>query len=55
MASAAFARSAFVFVLFVPWLHSLVFVSSSDWFIALFASVVIGQNNHCGFSFTSLD
>ena len=31
-----------------------VFVSSSDWFNVLFASVVIGQSDNLGFGFTCL-
>ena len=33
---------------------SQVFVSSSDWFIVLFASVVIGQSEYFGFGFPSV-
>ena len=33
---------------------SYVFGLSSDWFIALFASVVIGQSYNFGFGFTTL-
>ena len=36
-----------------PWLHSLVFPSSSDWFTALSASVVNGQSDCLGFGFTT--
>ena len=31
-----------------------VFTSGFDWFIVLFASVVIGQRNNFGFGFTTL-
>ena len=30
-----------------------VFASSSDWFIGLFTTVVIGQSNYFGFGFTT--
>ena len=32
-----------------------VFASSSDWFIGLFTTVVIGQSNYFGFGFTTLE
>ena len=32
--------------------YMTVFASSSDWFIALFTPVVIGQSNYFGFGFT---
>ena len=31
------------------------FVSSSDWFVALFASAVIGKSNNFGLGFTTLN
>ena len=31
-----------------------VFASSSDWFIGLFTTVVVGQSNYFGFGFTTL-
>ena len=31
------------------WRRLLVFASNSDWFIALFTCVVIGQSNYFGF------
>ena len=37
------------------WRRLHVFALNSDWFIALFASVVIGQSNYFGFGFTTLD
>ena len=37
--------------LFRAWNHILVFASKSDWFIALFTCVVIGQINNSGFGF----
>ena len=47
----------------VPYSHAFsrasrrlhIFDSISDWFIALFASVVIGQSNYFGFGFTTLN
>ena len=36
------------------WRRLHVFASISDWFITLFASVVIGQSNYFGFGFTTL-
>ena len=46
-----------------PWLHGFsrawrklhVFASSSDWFVVLFSSVVIGQSDYFRFGFTSLN
>ena len=32
-----------------------VFASSSDWFIGLLTTVVIGQSNYFGFGFTTLN
>ena len=37
------------------WRRLHVFASNSDWFITLFASVVIGQSNYSGFGFTTLN
>ena len=37
------------------WRRLHVFALNSDWFIALFAPVVIGQSNYFGFGFTTLD
>ena len=37
------------------WHRLHVFALDSDWFIALFASVVIGQNNYFGFGFTTFN
>ena len=37
------------------WRRLHVFASNSDWFIAPFTSVEIGQNNYFGFGFTTLD
>ena len=37
------------------WHGRHVFASSSDWFIGLFTTVVIGQSNYFGFSFTTLN
>ena len=47
----------------VSWSHAFsrafhrlhVFASNSDWYIALFPSVVIGQSNIFGFDFTTLN
>ena len=40
---------------FLAWRRLHVFTSCSDWFNALFASVVIGQGNNCtGFGLTTL-
>ena len=36
------------------WYGRHVFASSSDWFIGLFTTVVIGQSNYFGFGFTTL-
>ena len=36
------------------WRLSHVFALNSDWFIALFASVMIGQSNYLGFGFTNV-
>ena len=36
------------------WHGRHVFASSSDWFIGLFTTVVIGQSNYFGFGFTTL-
>ena len=36
------------------WHGRRVFASSSDWFIGLFTTVVIGQSNYFGFGFTTL-
>ena len=36
------------------WRQLHVFASSSDWFIGLFTTVVIGQGNYFGFGFTTL-
>ena len=36
------------------WRRLHIFVSSSDWFIAWFVSVVIGQSDCFGFGFTTL-
>ena len=36
------------------WRKIYAFASSSDWFIALFASVVIGQSNSFGFGLNTL-
>lgn len=40
-----------------PWhqLYGYVDASSSDWFIALFASVMIGQNHYSEFGLTTLN
>ena len=38
----------------LTWHRLHIFASISDWFIALFASVVIGQSNYFGFGFTTL-
>ena len=37
------------------WRRLHVFASSSDWFIGLSASVVIGQSDNFGFGFTTRD
>ena len=37
------------------WRYLHAFASSSDWFIALFTSVVIGQSNCLGLRFTTLN
>ena len=37
------------------WHRLHVFASSSDWLIALFASVVIGQSDYFGFSLLTLE
>lgn len=37
------------------WLRLHVITSNSDWFIALFARVRIGQSNWFGFDFTTLN
>ena len=37
------------------WRRLHAFASNSDWFIALFTSVVIGQSNYFGFGFTTLN
>ena len=37
------------------WRRLHVFALSSDWFIALFTSVVIGQSNDFGFGLTTLN
>ena len=37
------------------WHGRHVFASSSDWFIGLFTTVVIGQSNYFGFGFTTLN
>ena len=39
----------------LAWRRLHAFVLSSDWFIELTASVVIGQNDYFRFSFTTLD
>ena len=36
------------------WHRLHVSVSSSDWFVVLFTSVVIGQSNYFGFGFTKI-
>ena len=36
------------------WCRLHAFASNSDWFIALFMCVVIGQSNYFGFGFTTL-
>ena len=36
------------------WLQLHVLASSSDWFIGLFTTVVIGQSNYFGYGFTTL-
>ena len=38
-----------------PLLAASTFVSSSDWFIELSATVVIGQSNYVGFGFTTFN
>ena len=37
------------------WHRLHVFASSSDWFIGLSVSAVIGQSNYFGFSFTTIN
>ena len=37
------------------WHGRHVFASSSDWFIELFTTVVIGQSYYIGFGFTTLN
>ena len=37
------------------WRRLHVFATSSDWFIGLSASLVIGQSNYLGFVFTTLN
>ena len=37
------------------WRRLHVFASSSDWFIELFTTVVIGQSNYFGFGFATLN
>ena len=37
------------------WRRLDVFASSSDWFLVLFSSVVIGQSDYFGFGFTILN
>ena len=37
------------------WRQFYVFALNSDWFIALFAPVLIGPSNYFGFGFTTLD
>ena len=37
------------------WRRLHVFALISDWFIALFTSLMIGQSNYFGFDFTTLD
>ena len=39
---------------FSPWRRLHVFASSSDGFIGLFTTVVIGQSNNFGFGFTTV-
>ena len=38
-----------------PWRRLHIFSLSSDWFIGLSRSVVIGQSNYFGFGFTTLN
>ena len=40
---------------FFTRLAPAVFASSSDWFIGLFTTVVIGQSNNFGFGITTLN